>query len=209
MKRFVSFCLVIITVLSMCIAFTGCSAKVESIKLSDTTVNLEPGKSYSLHATISPDNAADAKLTWTSTDYSIVNVVDGTLYAIADGNATIRVTSENGVTASCTVFVATPTAYSKLNDDEKKFVDAFVKSIQQFKNPGSVSVVLVDYYDDSTTTFVAEVKAMNGFGGVTSDTYKVYSSYISEGGYIYSSGSQFNVSKINAALKEYIEEQGW
>ncbi len=195
---------------SAVITFSGCGiVDVESITLSDTTVNLEPGKSFALHVTILPENAEDQKITWTSTDYTIVNVVDGTLYAISDGNATIKATTSNGKSASCTVFVETPTAYSSLNPDEKGFFDTLVKGITQFKNPGSVSVVNVDYKSGSTTSYVAEIKAMNGFGGTTADTYYVYSYGLEKGGYIFSSGSNFNVSKINAAIKEYIQEQGW
>ncbi|UKI19373.1 MAG: hypothetical protein L6V89_10110 [Oscillospiraceae bacterium] len=50
---------------------------------------------------------------------------------------------------------------------------------------------------------------MNSLGGTTSDTYYVYSFGIIEGGYISSSGANFDVAKINAAIKEYIQEQGW
>lgn len=210
MKKAISFALLIALVFSSVVLLAGCgTAEVNNISLSDTTVTLEPGKSYALQVIVSPENAKDQKITWTSTDYTIVNVVDGTIYAIADGSATIEATTSNGKTASCSVFVETPTAYNKLNKDEKGFFDTFLKGIKQFKNPGSVSVINVDYKSGSTTAYVAEVKAMNGFGGTTSDTYYVYSYGITEGGYISSSGADFDVAKINAAIKEYIQEQGW
>lgn len=211
MKKTISFALLIALVLSSSALLAGCgTAKVNSISLSDTTVTLEPGKSYALQVIVSPENAKDQKITWTSTDYTIVNVVDGTIYAIADGSATIEATTSNGKTASCSVFVETPTAYNKLNKDEKGFFDTFLKGIKQFKNPGSVSVVNVDYQSAPTTAaYVAKIKAMNSLGGTTSDTYYVYSYGITEGGYISSSGADFDVAKINAAIKEYIQEQGW
>lgn len=210
MKKTISFALLIALVFSSVVLLAGCgTAEVNNISLSDTTVTLEPGKSYALQVTVSPENAKDQKITWTSTDYTIVNVVDGTIYAIADGSATIEATTSNGKTASCSVFVETPTAYNKLNKAEKGFFVTFLKGIKQFKNPGSVSVINVDYKSGSTTAYVAEVKAMNGFGGTTSDTYYVYSFGIIKGGYISSSGANFDVAKINAAIKEYIQEQGW
>lgn len=211
MKKTISFALLIALVLSSSALLAGCgTAKVNSISLSDTTVTLEPGKSYALQVIVSPENAKDQKITWTSTDYTIVNVVDGTIYAIADGSATIEATTSNGKTASCSVFVETPTAYNKLNKAEKGFFDTFLKGIKQFKNPGSVSVVNVDYQSAPTTAaYVAKIKAMNSLGGTTSDTYYVYSYGITEGGYISSSGADFDVAKINAAIKEYIQEQGW
>ncbi len=190
-------------------SLVSCTRAVKSISLSETVVNLEPGKSASIHAIFQPDNATDQKVTWTSSDYAVANVVDGTIYAIADGNATIKAVSSNGKSASCTVRVSTPSAYSKLNSHEKKFFDTLKSSITQFKNPGSVSVVKVDYDSGSSTTFVAEIKAMNGFGGITATTYKVTSIGLYEGGYLYSSGSNFDVAKINAALTEYIAKQGW
>lgn len=211
MKKTISFALLIALVLSSSALLAGCgTAKVNSISLSDTTVTLEPGKSYALQVIVSPENAKDQKITWTSTDYTIVNVVDGTIYAIADGSATIEAATSNGKTASCSVFVETPTAYNKLNKDEKGFFDTFLKGIKQFKNPGSVSVINVDYQSAPTTAaYVAKIKAMNSLGGTTSDTYYVYSYGITEGGYISSSGADFDVAKINAAIKEYIQEQGW
>lgn len=211
MKKTISFALLIALVLSSSALLAGCgTAKVNSISLSDTTVTLEPGKSYALQVIVSPENAKDQKITWTSTDYTIVNVVDGTIYAIADGSATIEAATSNGKTASCSVFVETPTAYNKLNKDEKGFFDTFLKGIKQFKNPGSVSVVNVDYQSAPTTAaYVAKIKAMNSLGGTTSDTYYVYSFGIIKGGYISSSGADFDVAKINAAIKEYIQEQGW
>lgn len=211
MKKTISFALLIALVLSSSALLAGCgTAKVNSISLSDTTVTLEPGKSYALQVIVSPENAKDQKITWTSTDYTIVNVVDGTIYAIADGSATIEATTSNGKTASCSVFVETPTAYNKLNKAEKGFFDTFLKGIKQFKNPGSVSVVNVDYQSAPTTAaYVAKIKAMNSLGGTTSDTYYVYSFGIIKGGYISSSGANFDVAKINAAIKEYIQEQGW
>ena len=211
MKKTISFALLIALVLSSSALLAGCgTAKVNSISLSDTTVTLEPGKSYALQVIVSPENAKDQKITWTSTDYTIVNVVDGTIYAIADGSATIEAATSNGKTASCSVFVETPTAYNKLNKAEKGFFDTFLKGIKQFKNPGSVSVVNV-YYQSAPTTaaYVAKIKAMNSLGGTTSDTYYVYSFGIIKGGYISSSGADFDVAKINAAIKEYIQEQGW
>lgn len=211
MKKTISFALLIALVLSSSALLAGCgTAKVNSISLSDTTVTLEPGKSYALQVIVSPENAKDQKITWTSTDYTIVNVVDGTIYAIADGSATIEAATSNGKTASCSVFVETPTVYNKLNKDEKGFFDTFLKGIKQFKNPGSVSVVNVDYQSAPTTAaYVAKIKAMNSLGGTTSDTYYVYSFGIIKGGYISSSGANFDVAKINAAIKEYIQEQGW
>lgn len=211
MKKTISFALLIALVLSSSALLAGCgTAKVNSISLSDTTVTLEPGKSYALQVIVSPENAKDQKITWTSTDYTIVNVVDGTIYAIADGSATIEAATSNGKTASCSVFVETPTAYNKLNKAEKGFFDTFLKGIKQFKNPGSVSVVNVDYQSAPTTAaYVAKIKAMNSLGGTTSDTYYVYSFGIIKGGYISSSGADFDVAKINAAIKEYIQEQGW
>lgn len=211
MKKTISFALLMVLVFSSSILLAGCgTAKVNNISLSDTTVTLEPGKSYALQVIVSPENAKDQKITWTSTDYTIVNVVDGTIYAIADGSATIEAATSNGKTASCSVFVETPTAYNKLNKAEKGFFDTFLKGIKQFKNPGSVSVVNVDYQSAPTTAaYVAEIKATNSWGGTTSDTYYVYSFGIIKGGYISSSGADFDVAKINAAIKEYIQEQGW
>ncbi len=80
---------------------------VSSINLSQTTANLYIGDTFTLTATILPNNANNT-LTWTSSNTSVATVdQNGTVTAKALGTATITATATDGsgVSASCQVNV--------------------------------------------------------------------------------------------------------
>ena len=78
---------------------------VASITLNKTRVTLHPGESETLTATISPDNATDKTLTWTSSYPAAVTVdANGKITAVAVGAAAIHV-SCGGKSATCEVTV--------------------------------------------------------------------------------------------------------
>ena len=80
--------------------------EVTAISLDQSELNLTEGDTAWLNATVSPDDATDRTLIWTSSDESVVRVSEnGEVTAVAPGNATVTVTSSNGMTASCSVTV--------------------------------------------------------------------------------------------------------
>ena len=74
-------------------------------------IELTPGHYYMLRAYIYPEVATNQEVTWASSDESIATVSsDGKVTAVAEGNATITITSvDGGKTAYCQVLV-TPDA---------------------------------------------------------------------------------------------------
>ena len=81
---------------------------VKSISLNKTCLTLNEGEEETLTTTISPDNAVDKTLSWTSSDTSVVTVdKNGNVKAVSKGRATITVTAndESGIIASCGVYV--------------------------------------------------------------------------------------------------------
>ena len=80
--------------------------KVTGVSLDKTSLNLNPGKGGTLTATITPDNATNQNVTWKSSDTKVATVDNGLVTAVAEGTATITVTTEDGnKTATCTVIV--------------------------------------------------------------------------------------------------------
>ena len=79
----------------------------ESISLNVASLVLEVGKEYTLIATITPADAVNRNVSWTSSDPSIVTVSGtGVLKAVKSGKATITVTTEDGnLTANCSISV--------------------------------------------------------------------------------------------------------
>ena len=78
--------------------------KVTAIELSQTSMELLPGESYVLTATVYPENATDKTVTWSSSDTDIAIVADGMVKAVAVGSAIVTAQSGN-VKAECTVTV--------------------------------------------------------------------------------------------------------
>ena len=79
---------------------------VSSVKLDKSSLSLMEGKTAQLKATVSPANATNAELTWTSSKSSVATVdAAGNITAVAPGTATITAKSENGKSATCAVTV--------------------------------------------------------------------------------------------------------
>ncbi|MBD5260528.1 MAG: hypothetical protein HDS38_00145 [Bacteroides sp.] len=79
---------------------------VTGVSLDQSELNLTEGDTAWLNATVSPDDATDKTLIWTSSDESVVRVSEnGEVSAVSPGNATVTVTSSNGMTAFCSVTV--------------------------------------------------------------------------------------------------------
>lgn len=88
---------------------------VTSIKLNKTELSLEKGKSETLEATVSPENATDKSMTWTSSDEDVAKVdKNGKVTAVKGGNASITAKAGNK-TAECKVTVTVPVESISLN----------------------------------------------------------------------------------------------
>ena len=81
------------------IAVTGVSLNKTSLSFTGT------GSSQTLTATVSPSNATNKTLTWSSSNTSVATVSNGVVKAVGFGTATITAKSNNGKTASCSVTV--------------------------------------------------------------------------------------------------------
>ena len=86
---------------------------VSSIILNKTASSLFVGESFTLTATISPANATNKSITWTSSNTSVAIVSNGKVTAKAKGTTTIIAKSSNGKTATCKVTVKEVDPYAK------------------------------------------------------------------------------------------------
>lgn len=79
---------------------------VQSVSLNKSSITLTEGESTTLTAVVSPSNATNKNVRWSSSDASVASVVNGKVTALKAGSSTIRVTTEDGgLTASCQVVV--------------------------------------------------------------------------------------------------------
>ena len=92
---------------------TSCGEKkpvvihVTDVILNKTTATLAVGDTVTLTATVSPEDATDKLVTWTSDNESVATVdSEGRITAVAQGTATITVKTNDGdKTATCSVAV--------------------------------------------------------------------------------------------------------
>lgn len=78
------------------------------ISLNKTSTSIQRGSTETLTATVTPNNATDRTVTWTSSNPSVATVnSSGVVTAVNVGNATITATTNDGtnLSASCTVTV--------------------------------------------------------------------------------------------------------
>ena len=81
--------------------------KVTGVSLNKNTTTIKVGGTETLTAMVEPANATNKAVTWSSDNISVATVdANGLVTAVAEGTATITVTTEDGrKTATCTVIV--------------------------------------------------------------------------------------------------------
>ena len=100
-----------IALLVLSLVVMGCTKEpepipVDSLTLSSSSITLGVGESHTIIATISPSDADNQNVLWSSSDPSVVSVNDGIVTAISAGFTKITARSEDqGKTAMCIVTV--------------------------------------------------------------------------------------------------------
>ena len=131
------------------VTVTGEVVNVTGITLSPTTKTMYAGESSMLTPTITPDNATNKSVTWTSSDPTIASVDEnGIVKAIKKGTATITAkTDDGGFTATCVITV---------NEGDKKVTGITLTPTTNTIKPGDSFVIIptitpVDAADKSVT----------------------------------------------------------
>ena len=90
--------------------FSVSDIKVEKITLDKTNITIEEGEEEDLIPTITPSEAIDKNIEWTSSDNSIATIENGRVKGIKAGKITITAKTSNNKSATCEVTIkkATP-----------------------------------------------------------------------------------------------------
>ena len=94
---------------------------VTGVSMSEPSITLNEGQSTTLTATVSPSNAANKSVNWTSTNTSVARVdANGVVTAVSLGTATIKAEAKDGSGkyATCSVTVRRPVTSITLNKTE-------------------------------------------------------------------------------------------
>ena len=77
---------------------------VTEVTLDRTSLTLKVNETFTLSATVAPENATDKAVKWTTSDSGVVRVSNGTVTAVGEGTAKITAAA-GGKSARCTVTV--------------------------------------------------------------------------------------------------------
>lgn len=138
---------------------TSTTINAESIKINENIIELNIEDSKQLTTNILPTNTNDKKVTWKSSDESIIIVSEtGKITALKSGKAKITVTTINGKTDSIEINVP-----EKVNDNDNIIVNTL-------SSRGNVTNTLNDTTDKSNP--VAGIVTLGAIGGGSYWTYK-------------------------------------
>ena len=92
---------------------------VTGVSLDESSITLDVGGNQTLTATVTPEDATNKKVRWTSDNEAVATVSeDGVVTAVAGGTAVITATTHDGLfTATCTVTVNAPDAPPTITTD--------------------------------------------------------------------------------------------
>ena len=167
--------------------FKTVNVPVAGVTLSPSSLTMTVGQSQQLTPTISPSNASNKNVAWTSSNTSKVEVNDsGVLNAKATGNATITVRTVDGnFTATCSVTVNAAPAVNYTFTSGSPFINGLAYKLY--------------YYSTSVGSNLY-------FTGVTSGYYGAVSNSISEAADVFfeQSGSGQNIYCNATGSKQYL-----
>ena len=163
------------------IAVTGVS-----LDSSEETINV--GKTVTLLATVAPSNATNKNVSWSSDDTSVATVNNGVVTGVAQGTATITVTTEDGnFTDSCEITVEAgsvlsgtyrgdPTSTSYVIFDFDELYYRYV-STNQFTPKDLRYYILISSYeilDDGKISIVVELDTSKSSYNSNFSSYNIF-----------------------------------
>ncbi len=109
MKNFVKFLSLLTFVVAMALFTTSCEddVMVNSIALDKVTANVQVGGTLDLNVIVTPADATNQEIKWSTSNAAVATVTDGTVTGIALGTATITAKAKSDTTkiSSCSVVV--------------------------------------------------------------------------------------------------------
>ncbi len=129
------------------IAVIANAVPVTGISLDKTSLTLAVGESETLTATITPEDATNKNVSWTSSDPLVATVENGRITGVKPGSVTITAKTEDGdKTAECAVTVKTNLAPSvTIGAEHISAVSAVLKGKANVSDPFGL-VVGIQYY---------------------------------------------------------------
>lgn len=111
LSRSLSLLLAVVLAVSLALPAAAANVDVTGVTLDKTSLTLAPKDSYTLKATVTPDNATNQNVTWKTNKDKVATVSSkGVVTAVGEGTASITVyTNDGNYSATCNVTVAKST----------------------------------------------------------------------------------------------------
>ena len=125
---------------------------VASVSLNKTSLSLTVGKTEVLTATLTPTNATNRTVTWSSNNQTVATVNNGTVTAKTKGTATITVTTADGnKTATCNVTVTESTSTTPPTTNNAPTIGVVLVSNETSNGTYTLSYTASDSDNDTLT----------------------------------------------------------
>ena len=139
---------------------------VEGITLNVTEQTLTEGETLALTANVTPENATNKTLTWTSSDETVATVdANGNVTAVKEGTATITVKATDGseVSASCIITVKAPVVLVEsiaLNVTEQTLTEGETLALTATVQPANVSNKTLSWTSSDETVATVDANGL-------------------------------------------------
>ena len=159
---------------------------VSGISLSPTSIEINKGASEVVAATVTPSDATNKAVTWTSNNSAVATVTNGTITGVSAGSATITATTvDGGFSATCSVTVT--------DSPSPTPGDEYVLEFKTFSSDGSTELT-------PTTLLNLNHVVSNNLASSASNLSKVY-----EGKYGVKLGSGNAKGSFTINLKDAVQ----
>ena len=140
---------------------------VTGVSLNKSSLTLSEGETATLTATVTPSNATDKTVTWSSSNTSVATVSSsGVVTAKSIGSATITVTTKDGnKTATCNVTVVVPVSGVSLDQTSLTMIPGDTQTLTATVTPSNASDKTVTWTSSNTS-----VATVSSSGVVTAKT---------------------------------------
>ena len=136
---------------------------VTGVSLNQSSLSVSVGESASLKATVTPSNADEQTVTWTSSRPSVAKVSGGTVTGVAEGTATITA-SVGGKSATCTVTVkARAVSSTPLYEDSRVKITFVSLEPSRYDDDEAELYLDVDNKTGGKITVQADAVSLNGY----------------------------------------------
>ncbi|MDR2868574.1 MAG: DUF2436 domain-containing protein [Bacteroidales bacterium] len=160
------------SVLALAVGATiiSCGKDVEKVEVTPTTKSIEVGKTAQLSATVTPSDAKNADITWSSSDATVATVdQNGRVSAVAVG-ATVITAEAGGKTGSCAVTVI-PAGDPGPDPTSKATI---ILAAGDVWGDGTGYQMLLDADHNALGDIIPTTGALSSSGNVPSSTYAAF-----------------------------------